>query len=362
MSSKEKRKKVYVGMSGGVDSSVSVTLLQDAGYEVTGVFIKVWQPDFLDCTAREDREDAMRVAAKLGIPFKTLNLEDEYKRGVVDYMISEYKKGRTPNPDVMCNKFVKFGKFYDWALAEGADFVATGHYAETDGKKLLKSKDEDKDQTYFLWKLTTDKLSHILFPVGGMEKGGVREIARTKNIPVAEKKDSQGVCFIGKMDMKEFLGHFVESSSGDVLDVDGNVIGQHDGALFYTIGQRRGFDVVKKTPDAGAYFIVSKNMEANTITVLSEKEKNEKEERVGEVSIEDVNWISGTPADGEYECRFRHRQPLIKCELKGDKVMFEEPQASVNPGQSLVLYSGEVCLGGGIINSSEGLISDTIKG
>jgi tRNA-specific 2-thiouridylase len=350
VSRREKGKKVYVGMSGGVDSSVSVALLQDAGYDVTGVFIKVWQPDFLDCTAREDREDAMRVAVKLCIPFKTLSLEDEYKKEVVDYMISEYEKGRTPNPDVMCNKFVKFGKFYDWALGDGADFIATGHYAETDGKKLLKAKDGNKDQTYFLWKLTADKLSHILFPVSGMEKSEVREIARTKDLSVAEKKDSQGVCFIGKMDMKEFLGHFVESAPGDILDAEGNVIGRHDGALFYTIGQRRGFDVVKKTPDAGAYFIISKDMEANTITVLSKKEREGKEEKVAEILLEDINWISGTPADGEYECRFRYRQPLIKCELRGNKAIFKEPQTSVNPGQSLVLYDGEVCVGGGVIS------------
>lgn len=342
-------KKVYVGMSGGVDSSVSAFLLKEGGFDVIGVFINVWQPDFLECRRRDDREDAMRVAAQLGIKFEVLDLEDEYKREVVDYMIAEYKRGRTPNPDVMCNKFVKFGAFYNWAMENGADLVATGHYAKTDGEKLMKAKDQNKDQTYFLWKIAGDKLGRILFPVGGLMKDEVREIAKKNGLFVADKKDSQGVCFIGKMDMKEFLSNFVETSKGEVLNTKREVIGEHDGAIFYTLGQRRGFNVVKKEPDAGAYFVVEKDVDKNTITVVSEKERAQKEGLVSGVLLEDINWVSDKPVDGQYQCRFRHRQPLVECELQGSGVKFRESQRDVNPGQSLVLYDGEICLGGGII-------------
>jgi tRNA-specific 2-thiouridylase len=235
-------KKVYVGMSGGVDSSVSALLLKQAGYDVTGVFIKVWQPEFFECTWRQDRLDAMRVCAKLGIPFKTLNLEKEYKQDVVDYMIHEYKKGKTPNPDVMCNKYVKFGGFFDWAMEQGADFVATGHYARVakiatrvESKKLkVKSKnkndykfniqnsifqmlagdDKNKDQTYFLWTLTQKQLSKTLFPIGDIEKPKVRKLAETYGLSTAVKKDSQGLCFIGKIDIKDFLKNYIKEKKG----------------------------------------------------------------------------------------------------------------------------------------------------
>ncbi len=213
------KKKVFVGLSGGVDSSVSAALLQSQGYDVFGVFIKVWQPDFYECTWKEDRLDAMRVCAKLNIPFYTLDLEKEYKKEVVDYMIEEYKNGRTPNPDVMCNKYIKFGGFFDWAMSQGADFVATGHYARLNKEhELVAGRDSNKDQSYFLWTLTKEQLSKTLFPVGDIEKTEVRKLAKKFGLPTAEKKDSQGLCFIGKVDMAEFLHHFIETKPGPVLN------------------------------------------------------------------------------------------------------------------------------------------------
>ncbi len=228
-------KKVYVGMSGGVDSSVSAYLLKKAGYDVTGVFIKVWQPENIECTWKEDRLDAMRVAAELEIPFVTLDLEAEYKKEVIDYMITEYSQGRTPNPDVACNKYVKFDGFLKWALQEGADYIATGHYTQNiynqreETFEIKASRDSDKDQGYFLWTLGQEKLKHILFPVGAMQKSEVRAIASEAGLYTAAKKDSQGLCFIGKLDIKEFLKEYITPQRGRVLNVDGKIIGHHDG-------------------------------------------------------------------------------------------------------------------------------------
>ena len=259
----EKKKKVFVGMSGGVDSSVSVALLKVAtpnnfsklfgrptpegfsGYEVVGVFIKVWQADFLPCTWREERREAMRAAAHLGIPLITLDLEKEYKDEVVDYMIREYSMGRVPNPDVMCNKHVKFGAFLEFAKKNGADFIATGHYARIQSShhtlppkpySLLMGVDAEKDQSYFLWTLTQDQLAHTLFPVGHLQKSEVRDLAKEFGLPNAEKKDSQGLCFMGAVDMADFLKHYLKTEVGNVLDKDGNIIGTHQGAILYTIG------------------------------------------------------------------------------------------------------------------------------
>ena len=263
--------KVFVGLSGGVDSSVSAALLKEHGYEVVGVFIKVWQPPFLECTWKEDRLDAMRVAAQLDIPFMTFDLEKEYKESIVDYMVAEYKAGRTPNPDVMCNKTIKFGAFLEKAKEMGADFVATGHYAqnvEKDGEQyLLKGNDNEKDQSYFLWTLTQAQLKYILFPIGEHKKSEVRKLAEKFDLITATKKDSQGLCFIGKLDMKDFLKEFIEEKRGDVLNTDGAVIGYHDGAVYYTLGQRRGFIITQKTPEDIPYYVVAKDIEQNTITV-----------------------------------------------------------------------------------------------
>lgn len=347
-------KKVYVGMSGGVDSSVSAALLKERGFDVTGVFIKVWQPDWMECSSREDRLDAMRVCVHLDIPFLTLDLEKEYKEEVVDYMISEYKAGRTPNPDVMCNRYVKFGGFFEWAMKQGADYVATGHYARTEGGKLLAGKDEGKDQSYFLWTLTQRELSKTLFPVGGMEKDETRRLAKKFGLPVAEKRDSQGLCFIGKVDIKEFLSHYIEPVKGKVLDEKGAVIGEHDGAIFLTLGERHGFRVANKTPDDKPYYVVARDIAKNEV-IVSHKSPE------GTLSIEKAihrlgscNWISGTPDESkEYTARIRHLGELLPCRVKilGNSeaaVEFKAPLI-VASGQSIVVYDGEACLGGGIV-------------
>ncbi|MBI2108773.1 MAG: tRNA 2-thiouridine(34) synthase MnmA [Parcubacteria group bacterium] len=365
----KQKKKVFVAMSGGVDSSVSVALLKKEGYDVTGVFMKVWQPDFLECERGDDRLDAMRAAAHIGIPFLTFDFEKEYKEEVIDYMISEYKKGRTPNPDVMCNKTIKFGAFLKKAKDMGADMIATGHYARTeegiDGQyKLLTGIDLNKDQSYFLWTLTQDQLNRTLFPVGIYNKPEVRELARKFELPNAERKESQGLCFVGKMDMKEFLKHYIKEKRGDVVNEKGEIIGHHDGVFFLTIGQRHGFTITKKTPHDKPYYIVGKDIGKNIITVSHKKIE---ESAAKEVVLQDVNWVSGNSPNTNktYMARTRYRQPLQKVRYKIQdtpdtraklgagqaryKILFENGQEAVTPGQSLVLYSGEECLGGGII-------------
>lgn len=358
----EKFKNIAVAMSGGVDSSVSVALLKEAGYNVTGVFIRVWEPPFLECDWPTEREDARRVAAHLDIPFSTIDLRDEYKKGVVDYMIHEYARGRTPNPDVMCNFRVKFGAFFEAMRERGFDAVATGHYAQVrdaDGvHRMYAGVDQNKDQSYFLWTLSQDVLTHTMFPVGHLAKDEVRKEAERLNLPVAQKKDSQGVCFLGHVDMRDFLKRFIDVEPGDVLDIEGNVIGTHEGALLYTIGQRRGFTVTKKTSDQAPLFVVSKDTERNTITVATE-EMWPSDLEVQEVELEGVSWTHTRPADGAYHCRYRHRQAFQECVYEyrdgKDYVTFTRPQRSVSPGQSLVLYStGEAkeCYGGGVIAQS----------
>jgi tRNA-specific 2-thiouridylase len=346
-------KKVYIGMSGGVDSSVSAALLKRAGFDVTGVFIKVWQPDWINCTWKEDRLDAMRVAAKLGIPFVTLDLEKEYKEEVVDYMINEYKLGRTPNPDVMCNRYVKFGGFYDWAMKKGADFVATGHYAQSIDGKLVAGNDKNKDQTYFLWTLTGEQISKTLFPVGNIEKPEVRKLAKKFDLPNAEKKDSQGLCFIGKIDIKDFLKRYIEVRVGNVLNEKGEVIGEHDGAFFFTIGERHGFNITKKTPNDEPYYVINKNIENNTITVANKDAGGNLPNAVKKVSLREVNWNQGVaPVGKKSMARSRYREALSEIVIfRENFVEFTKPQFSISPGQSLVVYDGEVCLGGGIIES-----------
>ncbi len=369
--------RVFVGMSGGVDSSVSAALLKKLGYEVTGVFIKVWSPEWLPCGWKEERRDAMRCAAVLQIPFITINLEKEYKKGVVDYMISEYKAGRIPNPDVMCNKKVKFGSFFDWAIRNGADFVATGHYARVCEIKNQKSKiknsnknlkleynllageDKNKDQSYFLWTLTQKQLSKTLFPVGYLEKSEVRRLAEKFGLPTASKKDSQGLCFLGKIDTKEFLKRYIKFKKGKVLNEAGEIIGEHNGSPFYSIGERHGFGITKNSPDGvdnAPYYIVDKNIKKN-ILVVSHNKKEEVSSRT-EIEIENVSWIKGEFPDSnkKYSARIRYREDLKPCILsevhsrtKKARIIFDEPEESIASGQSLVLYDGEICLGGGVI-------------
>lgn len=344
-------KTVFVGLSGGVDSSVAAHLLRQQGYKVVGAFIKIWQPDWGECSWKEDRRSAMRVAAHLDIPFVTLDLSEEYKKGVVDYMISEYKSGRTPNPDVMCNKEIKFGAFQSKALQMQADYIATGHYAQTDGKRLVKAKDESKEQSYFLWTLTQEQLSKTLLPIGHLKKDEVRKIAAKAGLHTFEKKDSQGLCFIGKVDFKDFLKKYIKEKKGDVLSETGEVIGYHDGAMFLTIGERHGFTITKKGTSDVPLYVVRKDIAKNTITVaLNEINKSISN---AQYSIINTNWISEKPKSGEvYTAQVRYHQDYQKCQISFEggrtTLTLENPQIAA-PGQSIVIYDGDVCLGGGVI-------------
>jgi len=366
----ENKKKVFVGLSGGVDSSVSAALLKRDGYDVTGVFIKAWYPDFLTCTWKEDRRDAMRVCATLDIPFLTIDLEKEYKKEVIDYMVREYAEGRTPNPDVMCNKVIKFGGFFNAAMAAGADYVATGHYArvveargnedESDAEKnaviykMLESKDTNKDQTYFLWTLTQRQLAHTLFPVGDMQKSQVRALAAEFGLPTATKKDSQGLCFLGKVDLKDFLGHYFKEQKGNVLDEAGAVIGTHDGAWFYTLGERHGFVVSADAPAEKPFYIITKDVKANTLTVSHKVSPDAPLKPTKEIRLTNTNWISGVaPLRKKISARTRYRQELVHCKVDQDTdgffVTFNTPQSIVSSGQSIVFYSAGECLGGAVV-------------
>ena len=353
---------VFVGLSGGVDSSVAAALLKQAGYKVVGVFIRTWQPDFIECSFREDRLDAMRVAAFLGIPFLECDAEEAYRRGVADYMVAEYKAGRTPNPDVMCNREIKFGVFAEFARSCGADFVATGHYARTEGGKLFKAVDPAKDQAYFLYRLTKDDLDRVMFPLGDLKKTEVRKLAEKFGLPTAAKKDSQGICMLGDLDIKQFLSHYIPSMRGDVLNESGEVIGHHDGATFLTLGERHGFTITKKTPNDERYYIVAKDADKNTVTVSNERP----EEKSGEAKntrvtsgsvfqIEQYSWVSEIPTENtKYFAQVRYHGEFLPCEIKNitnEKVEIHfEKELLAAKGQSIVIYDGEECLGGGIIS------------
>jgi tRNA-specific 2-thiouridylase len=351
---KPQGKKVFVGMSGGVDSSVSAALLQKAGYDVTGVFIKVWSPDWLPCPWKEERRDAMRVAAHLGIPFITLDFEAEYKKAVVDYLLDEYKAGRTPNPDIMCNRDIKFGSFMKAAREMGADYIATGHYAQVkdvgNDFHMYEGADKNKDQSYFLWTLGQNELSHTLFPVGHLEKSDVRKLAQKFGLPTAEKKDSQGICFLGPVDMKDFLQHYIPMNPGNVVDENGAIVGHHDGAIFYTVGERHGFTSIHKGSHNEPYYIIGKNVKDN-ILVVSHKENPDSLRTTKAVTLSSIVWNSSTPDPSKtYLARFRYRQTPIECQVNGDTVTFTQRQAGVSLGQSVVVYDKEQCLGGGIID------------
>ncbi len=380
MKRQESQKKVFVGLSGGVDSSVALALLQKEGYDVTGVFLKVWSPDFLPCDWKEERRSAMRVCATLGVPFLTFDFEKEYKKEVVDYMIREYKGGRVPNPDVFCNKYVKFGVFLKKALAMGADYIATGHYAQVhsakdsfsnglarlrrrpEKKNLLLSEaiDKNKDQSYFLYTLNQEQLKHTLFPVGGMTKPAVRKLAKKFGLPTAEKKDSQGLCFIGKVDMKDFLSHYIKVKPGKVLDTKGDVVGSHDGAMFYTIGQRHGFTITKKTPADNRFFVISKDLNKNTITIADKELEGDAVYSIKEIVISKLHFISESEPNLPLKTsvRIRYRQEKQTCVLDkksdGYHILFSELQNGISVGQSAVIYDKTNCLGGGIIEKTIG--------
>jgi tRNA-specific 2-thiouridylase len=340
--------KVFVGLSGGVDSAVSAALLKKEGFDVTGVFIKIWSPEFLECTWREDRLDAMRVAVALDIPFREIDLSDKYRDLVVSDMIEQYQKGRTPNPDVLCNEFIKFGAFADWAFKNGADLIATGHYArvqkENGHAKLLKGIDPKKDQSYFLYRLSEKVLMKTLFPVGGFTKAEIREMAENFKLPNAKRPDSQGLCFVGDISMNEFLSRFITLNKGSLIDEEGQVIGEHDGAALYTIGQRHGFHL-NTGAGSGPYYVTRIDSEKNTVQVSKKRSETEHTK----ARLTDMHWIGTTEKFIEGTPRY-HAKPQ-KAEIADDTAVFESP-LQLTPGQSLVFYSGDMCLGGAIIHSS----------
>lgn len=339
--------KVFVGMSGGVDSSLTAALLVEQGYEVVGVYMKNWTKDLpgMKCPWAEDLADAKRVAVQLGIDFRVFDFEDEYKHKVVDYMVAEYEAGRTPNPDIMCNQEVKFKLFLETALQEGADMIATGHYARVKDGKLLQARDDNKDQTYFLYRVTTEALSKTLFPLGEFTKPEVRQMANERGLTTAGKKESMGICFVGQIGIREFLSQYVETTPGGIIDKQtGVVIGRHDGAIFYTLGQRHGLNLGGGLP----YYVVGKDMSQNIVYVSQNIEDKDIWRR--QVKLADIHWIADAPALGDpVMARTRHRAPLVPGTLQDDILILDEAQRAVTPGQSVVLYAGDVCLGGGIV-------------
>lgn len=344
---------VFVGLSGGVDSSVAAARLVRAGYAVTGVFIQVWQPAFLACNWEAERVDAMRVCAQLGIPFLTFDASEAYRAEVVDYMVREYAAGRTPNPDVMCNRHVKFGAFLSYARAQGARYVATGHYArihhEGAHASLLRGRDAAKDQSYFLWTLTRDELTHILFPLGDMQKDAVRREARRCGLPTAAKPDSQGVCFLGELDMREFLFHFIPREPGPVINAQGVHIGTHDGARFYTLGQRHGFSITSTHARSTPHYVIAKDIAQNTLTVSPERPAVSP--RTGMLALTDTNWIQDMPETVVVQTRYHG--PHIAAHVTqqdGNRatVHMHESAELPAPGQSCVVYDGDRLIGGGI--------------
>ena len=365
---KNKKKTVFVAMSGGVDSSVAALLLNKQGYNVIGVFMRCYN---LDGCSERDAEDARRVAEKLNIPFYVWDFEEEYKKKVVEYMVKGYKKGITPNPDVMCNKEIKFGLFLEKALKMGANYVATGHYVKLKNCKIkilknfnnqqssnlsiFQSNDLNKDQSYFLWTLTQKQLKHCLFPIGDYLKSEVRKIAKKVDLITAEKKDSQGICFLGKVSLDDFLKKYIPEKKGNVLDTAGKKIGGHKGAHFYTIGQRHGLGIGGSEKP---YYVVEKNVKKNII-VVAEGDDNPALYKK-EIKLTNVNFISFVHSNilqnvgMNILTRVRYRQPLVSATLKIEnsklKIEFDAPIKFVAPGQSAVFYSkkGEM-LGGGVI-------------
>ena len=356
------KKTVVVGMSGGVDSSVSALLLKEQGFNVIGLFMKNWEEKDANgvCTSQQDYDDMCKVCNKIGIPYYSVNFAKEYEERVFKYFLESYKKGRTPNPDVLCNREIKFGPFLEKALMIGADYIATGHYAKVYEKNglfhLKKAFDKNKDQTYFLNQLSQNQLCKTLFPIGDLPKSKVREIAKQNDLITATKKDSTGICFIGERNFREFLKNYLPTKEGDIKTLNGEVIGKHQGLMFYTLGQRRGLGIGGTHDGNGsAWFVVKKDLDTNTLYVT----QGEEDALFSNSLIAtDFNWIPNIPENKEFECfaKFRYRQPDQKVfvTINNDStvsVNFAEPQRAVTPGQYVVLYdSEENCLGGGEID------------
>ena len=346
---------VYVGMSGGVDSSLTAALLKERGFNVVGVYMKNWTQDLpgMKCPWAEDLADAKRVAVQLGIDFKVFDFEKDYREKVVQYMIDEYSAGRTPNPDIMCNQEVKFKLFLEAALEDGADFIATGHYAGTKNGKLLRAKDDNKDQTYFVYRVQGSALAKTMLPLGEFTKPEVRKMAEERGLFTARKKDSQGICFVGKIGIRDFLKQFIpEQKPGKIVNREtGETLGWHDGAIFYTLGQRHGLNVGGGLP----FYVCGKNMETNEVFVSTDI--NSSELWTDKIRLSSVHWINRTAEQGEkIEIRVRHRAPLVEATIHFDGEDFENAtlelsseQRAITAGQSVVFYSGDICLGGGIV-------------
>jgi tRNA-specific 2-thiouridylase len=356
-----KKVRVVLGMSGGVDSSVAALLLKEQGYEVIGIFMKNWDDtdEFGHCTAEEDAEDVRRVCAQLDIPFYTVNFEKQYYDKVFAYFLDEYRKGRTPNPDVMCNREIKFGELLQKVIDLGGDYIATGHYAQVqhvDGEyRLLRGIDTNKDQTYFLNVLNQQQLSKAMFPIGHLPKPKVREIAEAAGLATAKKKDSTGICFIGERDFKVFLSQYLPAKPGNMKDIrTGEVKGRHDGLMYYTLGQRQGLGI-GGSGSGEPWFVAGKNLEQNELLVVQGDLHPDLYSKG--LSATDLNWISKDKPSEPLHCtaKFRYRQPDQGVTVTfGDQgnceVVFDKLQKAVTPGQSVVFYDGDICLGGAVID------------
>lgn len=353
-------KKIVVGMSGGVDSSVAALLLKQKGYNVIGLFMKNWEETDENgcCTAETDYADVRYVAEKIGIPYYVVNFSKQYMDRVFSYFLREYEAGRTPNPDVLCNREIKFGPFLRQAKILGADYIATGHYCgirHENGKHYLtKAADQNKDQTYFLNQLSQTQLADVVFPLSDLKKDEVRRIAQEYGLATAAKKDSTGICFIGERNFKNFLKTYLPGQPGDIVDIDGNKVGRHDGLMYYTLGQRRGLGLGGTVDSQERWFVAEKDLKNNRL-VVSHGDQSVLMSKA--LVSHDVNWIPEKPTENDFECfaKFRYRQPDQKVRVKVNDdgsvfVTFDQPQRAVTEGQFVVFYTDTDCLGGGIID------------
>jgi tRNA-specific 2-thiouridylase len=352
--------RVIVGVSGGVDSSVAALLLREAGESVAGLFMQNWDDDDGgECRAEDDRRDALAVCGRLGIPFHARNFAAEYWSGVFEHFLAEYAAGRTPNPDVLCNREIKFRTFLDEARRLGAECIATGHYArigQRDGQwRLLRGADADKDQSYFLHQLGQEQLAATLFPIGHLPKAEVRRLARAAGLPTAAKKDSTGICFVGERDFREFLGRYLPARRGEIRSVDGSLVGEHEGVFFYTLGQREGLGIGGvRGRGAAPWFVVGKDVAGNVLLV--DQGHDSPWLQSTRLDSEPAHWVAGAPPAPEFRCtaKTRYRQADEACTVAiaadgGAEVRFDRPQRAVTPGQSVVFYRADECLGGAVI-------------